>query len=332
MLHDLAFSIPEKFAGGLLDGSIVRYGTLLKDAGSGQILAHLQETGLAHQLLSKVGLHSFTPWGAVATVADMASSGYANVQLHQLKGMVEAMQVLQYANIGVAAAGLGVSAVGFAVINRRLKGLKTDIERLTARMEHQFEALHDTHWREHFSRIQVYVDRADRAFQLAEPKSEWLMVEAKLNEESSYLAHTLQDHLDSHHFDVEWFKQLTSSLLLCDSVRMKCLVHADELKLARSTASAVGMSYTELFDSVSATRLADKMTRRSSDINQDEQALFRKHQQTAQLISNHLQEVTDAAISKPLLIEHLIDHKVSGSRYLEQIAAHDQNPVILLTT
>ena len=332
MLHDLAFSVPEKFAAGLLDGSIVRYGTLLKDAGSGRILAHVQETGLAQQLLSKVGLHSFTPWGAVTTVADIASSGYANVQLHQLKGMVEAMQVLQYANIGVAAAGLGVSAVGFAVINRRLKGLKTDIERLTARLEHHFQTLYDTHWREHFSRIQVYVDRADRAFQLAEPKSEWLMIEAKLNEESGYLAHTLQDQFDSHRFDIESFKQLTTSLLLCDSVRLKCLVQADELKLARSTASAIGLSYTELFDSVSATRLADKITRSATDKSQDEQALFRKHQQTAQLISNHLQEVTDAAISKPLLIEHLIDHQVSGSRYLEDIAAHDQHPVILLTT
>ena len=332
MLHDLAFSIPEKFATGLLDGSIVRYGTLLKDAGSGRILAHVQETGLAQQLLSKVGLHSFTPWGAVTTVADIASSGYANVQLHQLKGMVEAMQVLQYANIGLAAAGLGVSAVGFAVINRRLKGLKTDIEQLTARLEHHFQTLNNTHWREHFSRIQVYVDRADRAFQLAEPKSEWLMIEAKLNEESGYLAHTLQDQYDSHHFDIESFKQLTTSLLLCDSVRLKCLVQADELKLARSTASAIGLIYTEIFDSVSATRLADKITRSAAHESQNEQAMFRNHQQTAKLISSQLQEVTEAAISKPLLIEHLIDHQVNGSRYLEDIAALDLPPVILLTT
>lgn len=331
MLRDLVFSIPEKFSAGMLDGSIVRHGTLLKDAGTGRILAHVQETGLAQQALSKVGIHTFTPWGAATTAVDIASSGYANIQLNQLKGMVEAMQVLQYANIGVAAAGLGVSAVGFAVINRRLKSLKTDIERLGARMERHFQTLDIRHWREHFSRIQVFVDRADRAFQLAEPKSEWLMIEAKLNEESGYLTHTLQDQLNSDQFDVESFQQLTSSLLLCDSVRLKCLAQADELMLARSTANAVGMSYAELFDSVSATRLADKISRSSAERSDDEQALFRKHQKTAQLMSDCLQEVTDAAISKPLLIEHLIGHKVTGRRFLEDIAAYDQHPVILLT-
>ncbi len=332
MLHDLVFSIPEKFAVGLLDGSIVRYGTVLKDAGTGRILAHVQETGLAQQLLSNAGVQAFTPWGAVATVANLSSSGYSNLQLHQLKGMVEAMQVLQYANLGVAAAGLGVSAIGFAVINRRLKGLKSDIEQLSARMDHHFQELKNTHWREHFSRIQVYVDRADRAFQLSEPKGEWLMIEAKLNEESGYLTHTIQDHLNHHHFDIDWFRELTSSLLLCDSVRLKCLVQADELKLARSTSSAVGMSYTELFDPISVTWLADRITRSSTEQTKDEQSLFREYQQTAQLITNNLQEVTDAAISKPLLIEYLIDHDVSGSRYLEDIATHDQHPVILLTT
>lgn len=331
MLHDLVFSIPEKFAGGLLDGSIVRYGTLLKDAGTGQILAHVQETGLAQQLLNTAGVHSFTPWGAVATVANLATSAYSNVQLHQLKGMLEAMQVLQYANLGVAAAGLGISALGFAVINRRLKGLKSDIEKLSARMDDQFQELKDTHWREHFSRIQVHVDRADRAFQLSEPKGEWLRIEAKLNEESGYLAHTIQDHLQRNHFDVDWFRQLSSSLLLCDSVRLKCLVQADELKLARSTASAVGITYTELFDSISITGLADKITRSSTEQTKDELALFRRNQQTAQLLTDNLQEVTDAAISKPLLIEHLIDNNVNGMRYLEDIAAHDRHPVILLT-
>lgn len=332
MLHELMFSIPGKFAAGLLDGSIVRYGTVLKDAGSGRILAHIQETGLAQQLLSNVGIHSFTPLGAILTGANIASSGYANVQLHQLKGMVEAMQVLQYANIGIAAAGLGVSAIGFAVINRRLKGIKNDIEKLSARVENQFQEIRSTHWREHFSRIQVYVDRAERAYQLSQPKTEWLMIEAKLNEESGYLSHTIQDQLDRPHFDVEWFQQISSSLLLCDSVRLKCLLKADELKLARSTASAVGKSYADLFDSISPTRLADKITRFSTDHGKNEQMLYREHKQQALLISNNLQEVTDAALSKPLLIEHLIDRDINGSQYLEDIAGHNQNPVILLTT
>nr|MBL8456189.1 hypothetical protein [Zoogloeaceae bacterium] len=332
MLHDLVFSVPEKFATGLLDGSIVRYGTLLKDAGTGRILAHVQETGLAQQLLSNIGIHSFTPWGAVTSVANLATSGYASAQIHQLRGMLETMQVLQFANVGMAAVGLGVSAVGFAVINRRLNGLKNDIEQFSTRVEHHFQELKDTHWRQRFSSIQVCVGRADRAFQLSEPKAEWLRIEAKLDEESGYLAHSIQDHLGRSHFDVDWFKQLTTSLILCDAVRLRCLVQADELKLARSTASAVGKNYTEMFDSISAIQLADKITRSCKDQDQDELSLFRRHRQHAQLITDDLQEVTDAAISKSLLIEHLIENKVSGSRYLSDIAEHHQHPIVLLTT
>lgn len=331
MLEQLMFSIPEKFAAGLASGSILRFGTILKDAATGQILAHVQETGLAQQLLSSAGIHSFTPWGAVSTVASLASSGYSNIQLHQLKGMVNAMQVLQYANIGIAAAGLGVSAIGFAFINSRLKGIKNDIEKLSVGLEHHFKELKDAHWREHFSRIQVYVDRADRAFHLSEPNSEWLRIEAKLNEESGYLSHSIQSHLDQNHFDVDWYKQLSTSLLLCDAVRIKCLFQADELNLARSTARAIGMNYIELFDSISTTQLADKLTRSSKENTNDEQALFRKNQHRAKLISSNLQDLTEAAMSKPLLIEHLIGNNVSGRRYLEDIAAYDQHPVILLT-
>lgn len=156
--------------------------------------------------------------------------------------------------------------------------------------------------------------------------------EAPLNEESGYLAHSIQDHLEQHHFDADRFEQLTSCLLLCDSVRLKCLVQADELNLARSTARGVGTTYTELFDSISATRLADQMTRSSAEQSTDDLTVFRKHEQTAQLITDHLQEVTDVTISKPLLIDHLIENKVKGSLYLAEISALDQHPIVLLTT
>jgi hypothetical protein len=338
MLRDLTFAIPGKFAAGLLDGSIVRYGTVLKHSGTGRILAHVQETGLAQQLIGKFGPHSFTPVGAIATALDVVSSVYGNVQLHQLKGqihqltgMVQALQVLQYANLGVAAAGLGVSAVGFALINRRLKGLKTDIDQLSARMEIRFKEIESIMWREHFSKIQVFVDRADRAFQLSEPKGEWLKIEEALNVESGFLAHTVQEHLDGNHFDAEWFQRLTTSLLLCDAVRINSLMQAEELKLAQSTAKAIGGTYTGLFDAISVNRLADRMTRSAHDSSMDDQALFRKHQDSARTITSNLQEVTNTAISKPLLIDHLIERGVSGKAYLEDIAAFDQHPLILLT-
>ncbi len=92
------------------------------------------------------------------------------------------------------------------------------------------------------------------------------------------------------------------------------------------------MNYIELFDSISPKQMAEKITRSSRKHINDEQSLFRRNQHVSKLIISNLQEITEAAISKPLLIEHLINHNVSGIRYLDDIAAYDQHPLILLTT
>lgn len=137
MVEQILFEVPTKFASGIADGSIVRIGTLLKDSMSGHILSHVQETGLAQKLLSNASLLPFSPLSAL----DLASSGYANVQLHQLKTMVEGLQMLQYANIGLAATGLGVSVLGFMLINQKLKGLESAIAQLSSQMDKHFQEL-----------------------------------------------------------------------------------------------------------------------------------------------------------------------------------------------
>ena len=47
----ISFDVPAQFLTRVSDGSLVRFGGLLKDSSSGQIVAHLQETGLVPHLL-----------------------------------------------------------------------------------------------------------------------------------------------------------------------------------------------------------------------------------------------------------------------------------------
>ena len=88
----IPFSIPTEFVASLAEGNLIRVGTILKETGTGRIVAHLQETGIAQQLLSGIGGSPFLPLIAL----NLASSGYANVQLGQLKTMVQGLQSLQY--------------------------------------------------------------------------------------------------------------------------------------------------------------------------------------------------------------------------------------------
>ena len=46
----IPFRIPFDFAADVAVGKIVRYGAILKDAQTGRIVAHLQETGLFHSV------------------------------------------------------------------------------------------------------------------------------------------------------------------------------------------------------------------------------------------------------------------------------------------
>lgn len=53
MITQILFEIPTVYEAAVKSGSLLQIGGLLKDAATGQIVAHLQESGVAHALLSK---------------------------------------------------------------------------------------------------------------------------------------------------------------------------------------------------------------------------------------------------------------------------------------
>lgn len=332
MIADLfVFTSPLQYAAQLKTGELVRYGALLKDAGTGKIVAHLQETGLAHRLLGHAGLGSFTPWGAVSGVANLASNMAQNVQLRHLTQMVQTLSSLQYATLGAVGVGIGLSAVSFWTLSRSLKKNAERLDRLAERVEQRFDALNQRHWREHFAVIDALLARSARAASLSPASAvrEWLEIDRQLDPEGAYLRSTVAAMLAEQPFDLEWFEKLVSTVLLSDSARLQCLLEANELEFARSTAVDIAQNYQRLFDSISVAQLADCMVKadRSSD---DGLSMFARKRHVAQDVVNGLRQVTMGALSKPLVIDHLMDHRISGNRYLAEVRAYDKEPLIAL--
>ena len=87
MIESIPFSLPAKFAAGIADGSLLRFGTIIKEASSGHIVAHVQETGLVKELAGSIIGMPFSPISAVSSVG-------ANVQLAAISKMMVAMQML----------------------------------------------------------------------------------------------------------------------------------------------------------------------------------------------------------------------------------------------
>lgn len=178
-MSNILFHLPEQFANEALYG---RFGAIIKEHATGKIVAHVQETGLAQKILNAAGVSPFSPLGAL----NAASSVGANVQLVQLKRMVESLQMLQFANLGVSIAGIGVSAVGFALMNKKLNSIVDQLGAFSEKVYARFDQLRERELRTHYSRIDGLFDQAEQAHSLRDPSKEWYRVAGALADESSY--------------------------------------------------------------------------------------------------------------------------------------------------
>jgi hypothetical protein len=128
----IPFEVPDRFLDDVASGAVRRIGAMLHDRASGRILAHLQETSWLAEAVE--GAAGGAP-GLIMTGARLASSIVGNIQLHRLQGQVQqalsmlsALQMLSGATLAASVAGIGVSAVGFAVVTRRLNRLDQSLQ------------------------------------------------------------------------------------------------------------------------------------------------------------------------------------------------------------
>lgn len=323
MLGPIPFEVPAMFAAQLSNGSLVRAGALLKDASSGQIVAHLQETGLAQNILGNIVGSPFSPISALSSAA-------ANVQLVQIKAMLEGLQILQYANLGATVAGIGVSAIGFALMNKKLNGLQRTTDKLAVRIEEGFKDLHMRELRGHYSKIHGLFDQADQAFHQTNPLAKWQLLERDLADESAYFRGEVAFHLQSETFSRVLFEAFTRSYTLCNAGRIECLVLSNELKAAYKVSKDVSDDYNRLFDPMVPFELARKsdLLVENKDVPHDE--LLKQEMVSMRDLVSNIRDAQDAAMSKPYLLEMLMDRDIDGHEYMRQLREEKEQPLLLL--
>ncbi len=327
MINSTLFSTPTEYTARLAAGELIRFGTLLKDSSTGRIVAHIQETGIGQQLLSGVAGAPFSP---LMNVANLASSLYANKQLNQLKKMVEGLQSLQYINLGVSIAGIGISAIGFAMMNEKLKSIEGQIANLDEKLDQHFQALFERELRKHYSQTQVLIEKADLAHSLTNSSDEWRSVASHLADESGYFLGEISHFLKQTTFDTDLFTSLVRSLALCNAARIECLLLAGELPVAHKAASIIGENYRELFDDMSPVRLASKLSPEHSGLNEQGYSRLRQNQLEVKALVQGVRDVSDAALTKPFLIETLIEKGVAGHDFILALKEEKEHPLLLL--
>ena len=194
MIGPIPFDAPAKFATGLNDGNILRLGAILKDAQTGKILGHLQETGLAQKLLSSVSLSPFSPISALSSLG-------ANFQLHQLTKLTESLKILQFATLGASIAGIGVSALGFYLVNTKINAVQANIADLRKDIKKHFGQAHLRELRQHFSRVTGLCTDAKAVASLNDPEKEWIEIGRRFSDERAYFFGEVKHLLEQETID-----------------------------------------------------------------------------------------------------------------------------------
>ncbi|WP_029913826.1 hypothetical protein [Pelobacter seleniigenes] len=326
MTGPIPFYVPNEFAAGIANHSLNRVGTLIKDASSGRIVAHVQETGLAQKVVGSAINIPFAPLSTVSSVG-------ANIQLTVLQKMMVTMQILQYASLGATLVGIGVSVVGFKVMVGRFNQMQSQIDDLANTMNQQFRDLEARSLREHQSRAVSLFDEAEIASSFSSPRTEWIRLSHSLAEEAAFYRGEVEYQLSLPQFNNRAFLPLVQLYAGCNSARVKCLMLADELSAAQEVSCLIADKYNALFDPLSPITLAKKFVKEEGpDLKEaanTDHALRENLERTTPLIAS-LRDAQEAAQTRPMLIDTLIKKGISGRDFIKRLESEKEQPILCL--
>lgn len=314
MFAQIPFELPLRFFPGLATGDLVRYGAILKDAGTGRIVGHLQESGIAQSLLSQALSSAPSPLSLVSSVVNTGSSIYTAIQVHQLKAMMETLQALQVATLGVSLVGVGVSVAGFLYMRKRFNSLDGRIDKLIDALKAGFESLERSSFRQQMSRTKSLVQRAELARSMIDPAKEYKEVAAQLADQAAFFEGEIVFQISTKgliNHDTFWL--LAQLLMLCNSVRVDCQIRANELLNAQRVSERIAGEYQGLFERIGP-------------------ASFNAAHSEGRATVKILRDATDSAHSKPFLLDYLRTRRIDGPAYIDGLEREKEQPLLVLTT
>ena len=251
----IPFRIPSDFAADVAMGRIVRYGAILKDAQTGRIVAHVQETGLFHSVLSQgLGLASTaasvvtSPVSAVTGVVSVVQNEQIKRRLAELQSMMGTMMSLQWATLGVSVVGVGVTAVSTAILLQRMRKLEDGLEGIDDRVRDLPHGFRDLGLRGTLRDAAVGLERLEEVRLRQDPEPVLRQAEEKLHYAFNHFREGAGQIVVQARIDADLLRDLLIGMGLCATAQIKALYMLNEAATAGSRAA-------RQFDSLSALTL-----------------------------------------------------------------------------
>lgn len=334
----LPYKIPEAFLVEFATGRAKLVGAMVKDAATGRILGHVQQTNVLNNLISN----------AVSSFGNVASKGFSpleiinvvqNEQLKQkLDVMREGMMILQNLQLGtlaVSGLGLGVSVVGFAVLAKRLRSIETRLDQISQQLTSITSDRREDELRAVLADIGANVSAVEALSNWTEPRRVAEQLQNDLNKnahrlESVFVRETdfsNRKSLPIEHLDLLW--AISSALHLCHEAAIQALFYANEIPVARTYALAASKRSVELLRQVSPDSTSRLISRSAEDWPGKIELRKRTRGHIDSLFTG-MKGTALSLISQASLSESLVDRKADGAAFLAAVKDEKNDALLFL--
>jgi hypothetical protein len=231
LMFPLLRAVPDVLAAGVATGQYRVSGSIIQSASSGQIVGHLQETSALPSMLGSLAGNSvLAPVSSATGVIDV-------VQNEQIKTSLTLVQNLQWANLALTGAGIGVSIACTAMMLHQINRLSRKVDDLNeqlAEVAKGIKQLQTEQLRNDFARMGTLVAQVDEAWSPGAQTGEWRDIARD--------AHFLADQFKSRalSFDAEATNNMREPFInayaLASNLRITARMAAGQDELAQTAA------------------------------------------------------------------------------------------------
>ena len=312
----IPFQIPQQFIAAWNSGALQQVGALLKDVDTGQIVAHLQETGaFQHSVAGLAG----GPVGLAASVAGQAVGVLQNhqmgKQLTAIQSSLGAMQSIQTLTAVSSVVGIGVTVASTAIILSKIQAIDHKISSLEQSLEKLPAQWRTLNLRNTLGEVETQLERLQEVPARKDTRPVLHKVEEQLHSGFNALHSGVRQVVAEIEIDPEMLQTLLAALAISGSAQIKALYQMDEIEAALQRAQTQSGKMQDLALEMPRDRLSQQLIGEA---------------ETASQIAEQASQIRLIMASRPALTQRLISLNVSGPAYLNALEEELENPLLVL--
>lgn len=324
-MADLTFELG-RFAAGVARGEMVRHGAIIRDALTGRIVGHVQETAGFGNVVS-----SLLP-GSPTGLAKLALGAVRTVQNEQIKAGIAVLQSLQLGGLALSGVGIGVSIAGMALLAQRIDRVGARVGAMSEtlqRIARQVEALRLEPIRHDLDALHTAGKEVEEGWLLADPEPHWRRAASDLHHLQTRFARRARELDAVPDADTGLRDAMVEAFVASASTRVSARVVAGDMAAAEMAATEHARELADLTGGMGVLQLLA----RALDGNEEPAGRLRRIDELRPAIEAQaalIRDREDAAATTPITIAALRERGISGRAWLERARTETEASLIVL--